>query len=102
MVRLGRDLDPFRERLGNLHRALDAADRDPATLELTAGVYVRVSDDGNAPDDAMHGSSDEIASALAGYAELGMSHLIAHVWPRTPGAVTQFAEAATLARARLG
>ena len=40
--------------------------------------------------------------ALAGYAELGISHLIAHVFPRTPDAVARLGEAAALARERVG
>ncbi len=92
--------DDLRERLANLRRALDAAGRDPATLTLTAGVYVKVSADDDAPDNAMQGSVEEIADALAGYSELGISHLIVHLWPRTPEAVTKLAEAAALVRDR--
>ena len=94
--------DDLRERLANLRRALDAAGRDPATLTLTAGVFVRVSADDDAPDNAMQGSPEEIADALAGYSELGISHLIVHLWPRTPEAVTKLAEAAVLVRDRVG
>jgi hypothetical protein len=50
----------------------------------------------------MHGSTEEIADALAGYSRLGISHLIVHLWPRTPAAVTTLAEAASLARERAG
>jgi alkanesulfonate monooxygenase SsuD/methylene tetrahydromethanopterin reductase-like flavin-dependent oxidoreductase (luciferase family) len=92
--------DDLRERLANLRRALDAVGRDPATLTLTAGVFVKVSADDDAPDNAMEGSVEEIAEALAGYSELGISHLIVHLWPRTPEAVTKLAEAAALVRAR--
>jgi probable F420-dependent oxidoreductase len=95
------DADELRERLTRLRAALDAAGRDPATLELTAGVFVKVADDDDAPENAMHGSTEEIADALAGYADLGISHLIVHIWPRTPAAVTQLAQAAALARERV-
>ncbi|HUH17534.1 MAG TPA: LLM class flavin-dependent oxidoreductase [Methylomirabilota bacterium] len=91
----------LRERLARLREALDAVGRDPGTLELTAGVFVAVADDPDAPDTAMRGSIEEIAQALAGYAELGMSHLIVHLWPRTPEAVTQLARAAAVARDRI-
>lgn len=91
----------LRQRLARLHAALEAAGRDPATLELSAGVFVKVADDDDAPDNAMHGSTEEIADALAGYAELGISHLIVHLWPRTPEAVTRLAAAASLARERV-
>jgi probable F420-dependent oxidoreductase len=97
------EADELRERLSRLHAALEAAGRDPATLELTAGVFVRVADDDDdAPGEAMHGSTEEIADALAGYSRLGISHLIVHLWPRTPAAVTTLAEAASLARERAG
>ena len=43
-----------------------------------------------------------VAEALAGYAELGISHLIAHVYPRTPESAARLGEAAALARDRLG
>jgi probable F420-dependent oxidoreductase len=93
--------DELRERLANLRAALDAAGRDPATLELTAGVFVAVSADDDAPENAMRGTPAEIADALAGYSAMGITHLIVHLWPRTPEAVTQLAEAARLARERV-
>lgn len=90
----------LRERLAKLHAALGAAGRDPATLELTAGVFVAVADDPDAPENAMRASAEEIADALAGYAELGIGHLMVHLWPRTPDAVVRLAEAAALVRER--
>jgi len=90
----------LRERLARLRRALDAAGRDPATLELTAGVFVAVAEDPDAPDNAMRGTDEEIADALAGYAELGISQLMVHLWPRTPDAVAALTGAAALARER--
>lgn len=94
------EADELRERLGRLAAALEAAGRDPATLEKTAGVFVAVADDSDAPKNAMRGSTEDIADALAGYAKLGISHLIVHLWPRTPAAVAQLAEAAALVRSR--
>ena len=91
----------LRERLTNLHAALDAASRDPATLEMTAGIFVAFEGaEADAPERAIRGSLDEVADALAGYAALGISHLIAHVFPRTPEAVRSLGEAAALARQR--
>jgi probable F420-dependent oxidoreductase len=95
--------DELRVRLANLRKALDAADRDPATMTLTAGIFVAF--DGaepDAPERAIRGSTDEIADALAGYAGLGISHLIAHIFPRNTDAVRRLAEAAALARERAG
>lgn len=97
------EADELRQRLANLGRALETAGRDPATLALTAGLLVAFEDAApDAPERAIRGTPDEIADALAGYAELGMSHLIVHVFPRTADAVRRLAEAASLARDRLG
>ncbi|MGI8999075.1 MAG: LLM class flavin-dependent oxidoreductase [Candidatus Limnocylindria bacterium] len=94
--------DELRVRLANLRAALDAAGRDPTTLEITAGIFVAFEGaDADAPERAIRGSMDEVAAALAGYAELGVSHLIAHVYPRTTDAVTLLGEAAALARDRV-
>ena len=92
----------LRERLANLHAALDAAGRDPATLEMTAGIFVAFEGaDADAPERAIRGSLDEVADALAGYEAMGISHLIAHIFPRTPEAVGSLGEAAALARQRV-
>lgn len=91
------------QRLSDLDAALDSAGRDPATLERTAGIFVAF--DGADPADAersIRGSTSDIADGLAGYAQLGITHLIAHVFPRTTDAVARLAEAAQLARERLG
>jgi probable F420-dependent oxidoreductase len=95
------EADELRERLGRLHAALESVGRPPSALLLTAGVFVRVADDDDAPDNAIRGSTDQIADALAGYAALGMSHLMVHLWPRTPEAVTHLAAAAAVARERV-
>ena len=95
------EANELRTRLGNLRRALDTAGRDPATLTLTAGIFVAFDRaDADAPERAIRGTTDEIASALAGYADLGVSHLIAHVFPRSVDAVRRLGEAAGLARER--
>jgi probable F420-dependent oxidoreductase len=91
--------DVLRTRLADLDAALDTAGRDPATLTRTAGIFVAF--DGAEPDDverAIHGTPDEIAAGLAGYADLGISHVIAHIFPRTPESVARFGEAAARAR----
>jgi alkanesulfonate monooxygenase SsuD/methylene tetrahydromethanopterin reductase-like flavin-dependent oxidoreductase (luciferase family) len=96
------EADGLRERLANLHAALEGAGRDPATLERTAGIFVAFEGaNPDAPERAIRGTTEEVASALAGYEELGISHLIAHVYPRTADAVSRLAEAAELARERV-
>jgi probable F420-dependent oxidoreductase len=95
------DADELRTRLANLGGALDANGRDPATLTRTAGIFVAFDGaDADTPERAIRGTTDEVAAALAGYAELGISHLIAHVFPRTVDAVRHLGEAASLARER--
>jgi probable F420-dependent oxidoreductase len=92
----------LRERIRRLHVALDAVGRPRAAVELTAGIFVATApgrDD--RPREAITGSVDEIADSLAGYAALGISHLIANVWPRTPEAVHRLGQAAAVARSRL-
>jgi probable F420-dependent oxidoreductase len=88
----------LRERIGRLRDAMARAGRDPATLELTAGIFVAVADDPDAPDEAIRGTTDEIGAAMAGYAALGVSHLVVHLWPRSAAAVEQLAAAAAVAR----
>ncbi|MCA1572638.1 MAG: LLM class flavin-dependent oxidoreductase, partial [Chloroflexi bacterium] len=94
--------DELRERLSNLRAALDRAGRDPASLELTAGIFVAFDGaDADAPEKSIRGSAAEVADALAGYAELDVKHLIVHVWPRSVDAVKLLGEAAALARKRV-
>jgi probable F420-dependent oxidoreductase len=95
--------DDLRTRLANVGRALDDAGRDPATLVLTAGISVVFEGaKPNAPERAIRGTTAEMADALAAYAELGIAHLIAHVYPRSADSVRRLAEAAEVARERLG
>ncbi|HEY7451181.1 MAG TPA: LLM class flavin-dependent oxidoreductase [Candidatus Limnocylindria bacterium] len=94
--------DELRIRLANVADALEAAGREPATLTLTAGILVAF--EGAKEDDAkdaIRGTESEIADALADYAVLGISHLIAHVFPPTPESVAAFGSAAALARTKL-
>ena len=94
--------DDLRTRLAKVRGALDDAGRDPATLALTAGIFVAFGDaPADAPERAIRGTREEIADALAGYAELGVSHVITHVFPRSVDSVRRLAEAADLARDRV-
>lgn len=89
-------------RLARLREACAAEGRDPATLDLTAGVLVNFPQlpAGEEPDErAMAGTPDEVGRWLAGYRERGIGHLIVHLWPRTPDAVALLGEAAHVARA---
>ncbi len=104
----------------DLEAACATAGRDPGSLERTVGVEVRYPDLREAPpgsgDDA--GGDDDgdgdgsveraligdaaVARALAAYAAEGTGHLIAAMDPRTPEAVTRFAETVQAFRAGSG
>ncbi|HEX6655340.1 MAG TPA: LLM class flavin-dependent oxidoreductase [Candidatus Limnocylindria bacterium] len=97
------------ERIGRQRAACEEEGRDPASLTLTAGIFVVFPDllaggDGEEPpEDAIRGDVDFVAEALAGYAIHDVEHVIAHVWPRNAAAVAALAEAAERARtARIG
>ena len=103
---------PRDERWARLCRDLDAAcravGRDPATLERTVGVSVRMSDllprsaGGVAPDSrepALSGDVDKIAAGIAAYAADGTGQLIAALEPKTPAAIERLSEAARVAGA---
>jgi alkanesulfonate monooxygenase SsuD/methylene tetrahydromethanopterin reductase-like flavin-dependent oxidoreductase (luciferase family) len=97
------------ERIERQRAACVAEGRDPATLELTAGIFVafpHLLDGGDGeepPRSAIQGGIDEVAEALAGYEMHGVEHVIAHVWPRNAAAVDALAGAAARARtARIG
>jgi probable F420-dependent oxidoreductase len=94
--------DDLRTRIANLHEAMDEVGRDRSSIELTAGIFVAFDDtDPDAPERALRGTTEHIADALARYADLGVTHLIAHIWPRTPEGVRRLGEAASIARQRV-
>ncbi len=96
------EADELRDRLNRLHTALETVGRRAETLTPTAGIFVAFDDAADdTPERAIRGSASEIATALASYAELGISHLIAHVFPRSVDSVRRLAEAAALTRERL-
>lgn len=88
------------ERLARLDSALAEAGRDPATLDITVGIFVAFPELGgveDAPERAIRGSVEEVANGLRGYADRGVKHVIAHFWPPTPEAVGLLAQAAAMA-----
>ena len=92
------------ERIARQRAACEETGRDPATLTLTAGIFVVFPDllaggDGEEPpESAIRGDVDLVADALAGYEMHGVEHVIAHVWPRNAAAVTALARAAERTR----
>jgi alkanesulfonate monooxygenase SsuD/methylene tetrahydromethanopterin reductase-like flavin-dependent oxidoreductase (luciferase family) len=92
------------ERIALQRAACEAEGRDPATLVLTAGIFVAFphlladGDGEEPPEESIRGDVDHVAAALAGYAMHGVEQVIVHLWPRTPGAVEELTNAADAAR----
>jgi probable F420-dependent oxidoreductase len=94
-------------RLVGLQAALDAAGRDPASLEITVGVNVvlpEFADPDHPPlpitESTLTGSPAQLADALHAYAEMGVGHVQVALEPTTPPAIHHLAEALSLLRAR--
>lgn len=72
------------ERWAAMRQACEEEGRDPATLELTAGVMLRLGPDGKPAPEAAHyltGTNEEIAARLRGFVEVGVQHLILVIEP---------------------
>jgi FMNH2-dependent dimethyl sulfone monooxygenase len=91
--------DRLRERLSDLDTALDEEGRERSSLERTVGLLVRDTDQpGDEDEDWFSGSVEELASLLRAHEELGLSHAIVILEPRTPRSVERLAEAVRLSR----
>jgi len=89
-----------KDRHEPLVQACAAIGRDPATIEVTVGTEVRLQprkDDGS-PDNAISGTSEEIAGRLQDFASVGNSHLIVALDAVTPASIEQLGHIAELAR----
>jgi probable F420-dependent oxidoreductase len=98
------DAAELRRRIAQLREACEAEGRDPATIALTAGLFVHLPglpDSGyeDPPERAISGTAEQVGPALAAYQELGIEHAMVHLWPPTPAAVRELGRAAELARA---
>ncbi len=84
-----------RAPLETIRAGCDRVRRDPATLEVSASVAVAYPDLGPMARQGpfLSGGSDEVADALHGYAELGISHVIVEVAPFSVAALDRFADA---------
>jgi probable F420-dependent oxidoreductase len=98
----GRPNARWRGRVADLHRALEAAGRDPASIVLTAGIEVDNGDVGDRTGTGEHLPADPsaIADALAAWAEEGVGHVQLNSGPTDERLVDVFCEAA--ARFRRG
>ena len=92
--------DRFRERSAALDEALDAAGRDPASLERTVGIVVYDPDQGAKPedDDGLAGPVEDVAAVLSEWAQLGFGHAIVLPQPMSVPSVERVAEAVRLSR----
>ena len=98
------DAGELLQRIALLREACEAEGRDPAAIAITVGLFVHfpgVPDPGyeDPPERAIAGSAEEVGRALADYRDLGIEHLIVHLWPPTPAAVAELARAAEIVRA---
>jgi len=78
--------------------ACEAIGRDPMSLALTAGVRVRLPsrDEGTQASEALSGSPEAIASQLQSFAEVGMTHLIVALEPKSLAGIERFARIVAL------
>jgi probable F420-dependent oxidoreductase len=93
--------DQLEARLGPLREALAVEGRDPATLGVTVGANVVVSDlaaGEEQPSSAISGDAAQIAQGLSEFEAAGVVHLVASLTPSTPEAVGVLARAVALSR----
>jgi alkanesulfonate monooxygenase SsuD/methylene tetrahydromethanopterin reductase-like flavin-dependent oxidoreductase (luciferase family) len=86
-------------RLAELHAALEAAGRDPATLRQTVGMEVWDPDTtgpGEGRGEGFGGLVDELAWAIDAYEQLGFDDLIVQLEPKTTRSLDRLAEALEL------
>ena len=90
----------LRTDLRRLDESLEAAGRDPTTMERTIGVTVRHPDVAVDPDDepAFQGTPRELATVFDAYTDLGVDHLILEVGPKTIASIAWVSEAIDLFR----
>ena len=91
--------DLLRRRLAELHAALEAEGRDPATLRRTVGMEVWDPDTTRPAQDlgeAVGGSVDELARAIDAHERLGFDDLIVQLAPKTARSLDRLAEALEL------
>jgi alkanesulfonate monooxygenase SsuD/methylene tetrahydromethanopterin reductase-like flavin-dependent oxidoreductase (luciferase family) len=95
------EVDATAERRAALNETCNSVGRDPSTLAVTAGVNIGFPDLGELPDfDAtkmLSGGAQEVGVGLRGYADAGVSHVIASLYPLTKDSIGRLAEAAKAA-----
>jgi probable F420-dependent oxidoreductase len=92
------------ERYQDLLAACQKVGRDPATIALTAGSMAHVLAPGEErkPDEGANtGTPEEVAQALAGFAAVGVKHLVLILRPRDVDGIRRFARVIELLDATL-
>ncbi len=93
----GNTPDGLRAKLKEVDAACERAGRDPATLERSACVLVRLGDSAERPDQqgvtALRGGREEIGAGLRAIAEAGADELILVIDPITETSILELGEA---------
>ena len=97
-------VDALAARKAAMNAACAETGRDPSTLEITVGVNIAFSDLGDMPESASNrekfiaGSVEDVAAGLRAYADAGIGHVIAWLYPQSGEAIDRLAAAVKLAR----
>jgi alkanesulfonate monooxygenase SsuD/methylene tetrahydromethanopterin reductase-like flavin-dependent oxidoreductase (luciferase family) len=91
----GMPTDEFRKERGDLEAACAAIGRDPATIEVSAGLAVMETEK---PDEGLGGSVSEIAAGLEAWQEEGVTEVMCRMDPPSVGLVERIMEAAQQVR----
>lgn len=81
------------QRLADMHAALQAESRDPATLRRTVGMDCELADPGQARGGSFAGPAGQLARAIDAYERLGIDDLIVRLQPSTQPALDRLARA---------
>jgi alkanesulfonate monooxygenase SsuD/methylene tetrahydromethanopterin reductase-like flavin-dependent oxidoreductase (luciferase family) len=96
------DVSGIAERRASLEAACAAVGRDPASVAVTAGINVGFPELGEVPEHEegkfITGSVNEVAAGLKGYADAGVSHVIANLNPLNSDSIGRLSEAAKISR----
>jgi alkanesulfonate monooxygenase SsuD/methylene tetrahydromethanopterin reductase-like flavin-dependent oxidoreductase (luciferase family) len=75
------------QQLADMHAALEAESRDPATLRRTVGMDCNLTDPDRASGGSFPATVDELARVIDAYERLGIDDLIVGLEPRTEWAL---------------
>jgi alkanesulfonate monooxygenase SsuD/methylene tetrahydromethanopterin reductase-like flavin-dependent oxidoreductase (luciferase family) len=93
----GLPTDEFRDERGRLEQACEASGRDPRTIEVSAGIVIqdpRTIDRNDS--DAIVGSAEQIADALAAWREEGVSEVMCRMEPPSTGLADEIVRGAEI------